>query len=213
MPHRAAHDQVDELRRRVADENQKLRQAQVELEAAKGRADDLSRALTSAYADEDQELVEEYREELQRAEAAVADLEHRVAGAELRAAAVRGELDGFLAESAQALLEEREPLARELAAELSAAVDQVVRANGKYRAERQHIDGLVAKVPGAEPRLDGISTSYAWEPELRALERAYRTNPSADVPAPRWSGRAHIANLNETHRKLREGRREERAIG
>jgi chromosome segregation ATPase len=213
MPPRAAHDQLDELRRRVADENQKLRSAQAELAASTAKVEDCSRRLTDAYAGENAKLAGERRDELQRAEADVADQQHRVAGADLRAERARQELDSFVAANAQALLEEREPLARELAAELTSAVDAVVRARARYDAERQHIDGLVAKVPGAEPRHDSVGTGYNWEAELRALERAYRTNPSADVPAPRWSGRAHLANLNETHRKLREQRREERVIG
>jgi hypothetical protein len=109
------------------------------------------------------------------------------------------------------LREEREPLARELAAELTAAVDAVRRAHAKYVAERTHIDQLVAKVPGAEPRYDSVSTSYAWEPELRALERAFRENQEADVPRPRWFGRGHVQNLNAVHRRLKEQRRKPRA--
>jgi hypothetical protein len=213
VPHKAAHDRVDELRRRVAEESQKLRQAQAELEASTAKVEDCSRRLTDAYASENARLAHERRNELQRAETDAADQEHRVAGAELRAQRARGELDSFIAESAQALLEEREGLARELAAELTAAVDAVVKAHAKYVAERTHVDQLVAKVPGAEPRYDSVSTSYSWEPELRALERAYREVSQADVPSPRWAGRSHIRNLNAVHRRLKEQRGKQPVIG
>jgi DNA repair exonuclease SbcCD ATPase subunit len=213
MPHKAAHDQLDELRRRVAEEGQKLRSAQAELEAAKARVEDRSRALTDAYALENARLAHERRNELQRADADVADLEHRVAGAELRAQRARGELDSFIAENAQALLKEREGLARELAAELTSAVAAVVKARRAYDAERQHIDQLLVKIPGVEPRYDGVSTGYPWEAELKALERAFRENPEADVPAPRWAGRSHIRNLNAVNRRLKEQRGKQPVIG
>lgn len=206
MPRKSAHDQVDELRRRVADEGVKLRQAQAGLEAAKAKVEDCSRRLTDAYASEDAKLAGEGRDELQCAEADVADYQHRASGAEVRADRARGELDSFLAENALVLLEEREPLGRELAAELTAAVAQVMRAHAKYVAERQHVDQLVAKVPDGQPRYDGVSTGYAWESELRALERAFRENPEAEPPRPRWSGRAHVKNMNRVHAKLREQR-------
>jgi hypothetical protein len=213
MPKKTAHDQVDELRRRVADQGVKLRQAQAELEAAKAKVEDCSRRLTAAYASEDAKLAGERRDELQCAEADVADYQHRASGAEVRAERARAELDGFLAENALTLLEEREGLGRELAAELTAAVAQVTRAHARYVAERTHIDQLVAKVPGAQPRYDGVSNSYGWERELKALERAFRENPEAEPPRPRWSGRAYGHNLNSVHRRLREARRSQPVIG
>jgi hypothetical protein len=205
---KSAHDQHDELRRRVADEGMKLRQAQAEFEAAKARVEDCSRALSDAYAAEDGELARERREELQRAEADVVDQQHRVAGAEVRAERARAELGSFGAENAMALLEEREGLGRELAAELTAAVAAVVKAHARYVSERTHVDGLVKMVNGAQPRYDGVSASYGWERELKELERVYRAAPEAEPPRPRWSGRNHQQNLNAIHRKLREGRGE-----
>jgi hypothetical protein len=203
-----AHDRLDELRRRVADEGVKLRQAQAEFEAAKARVEDRSRALSDAYAAEDGDLARERREELQRAEADVVDQQHRVAGAEVRAERARAELGSFGAENAMALLEEREGLGRELAAELTAAVAAVIQAHRKYVSERQHIDGLVAMVNGAQPRYDGVSTGYVWERELKELERGYRAAPEAELPRPRWSGRTHQRNADAVHRRIREGRDE-----
>ena len=205
---KSAHDRHDELRRRVADEGAKLRQAQAEFEAAKARVEDRSRALTDAYALEDSKLAQERRAELQRAEADVLDHQHRVAGAETRAERARAELGSFGAENATALLEEREGLGHELAAELTAAVAAVVKAHARYVSERTHVDGLVKMVHGAQPRYYGVSASYGWERELKELERAYRAAPEAEPPRPRWSGRNHQKNLDAAHRKLREGRGE-----
>jgi hypothetical protein len=210
---KSAHDRHDELRGRVADEGVKLRQAQAEFEAARARVEDRSRALSDAYAAEDAELARERREELQRAEADVVDQQHRVTGAEVRAERARAELASFGAENAMALLEEREGLGRELAAELTAAVAAVIQAHRKYVSERQHVDGLVAMVNGAQPRYDGVSTGYAWERELKELERAWRAFPEAEPPRPRWSGRNQQRNLDAVHRKLREGRGAVEVIG
>jgi hypothetical protein len=205
---KSAHDRHDELRRRVADEGAKLRQAQADFEAAKARVEDRSRALTDAYALEDSKLAQERRAELQRAEADVLDHQHRVAGAEARAERARAELGSFGAENAMALLEEREGLGRELAAELTATVAAVIQAHRRYVSERQHVDGLVAMVHGAQPRYDGVSTSYHWERELKELERAYRAAPDAEPPRPRWSGRTYQRNADAVHRRIREGRDE-----
>ena len=118
-------------------------------------------------------------------------------------------LGAVLGVSAHHLVDRRGQLGRQLAGERLALLEQGLCALGQEPVQL----AAVAKVPGAEPRLDGVSTSYSWEPELRSLERAFRENPEADVPAPRWAGRSHIANLNQVHRRLREGRREERVIG
>jgi hypothetical protein len=214
MPRRkSAHDQLDELRRQVAEEGMKLRRAQAEFEAAKARVEDRSRALTDAYALEDTQLAHERREELKQAEADVLDHQHRVAGAEARAERARAELGSFAAENAMALLEEREGVGRELAAELTAAVAAVIQAHREYVSERQHVDGLVAMVNGARPRYDGVSTGYAWERELKELERAYRAAPEAEPPRPRWSGRTHQRNADAVHRRIREGRGEPEVVG
>jgi hypothetical protein len=206
MPHKAAHDQVDELRRRVADEGVKLRELQEQEARAKAELERVGDTIAAAYATEDPTAVDKARRAKEDVMARVEDLEHRVAGAQLRAERARGELDSFMAENALALLEEREPLARELAAELTAAVAEVKRAHAKYVAERMHVDQLVAKVPGAEPRYDSVATGYSWEPELKALERAFRENPEAEPPRPRWSGRIQRQSRNAVHRQLKEQR-------
>jgi hypothetical protein len=152
---KTAHAELDEHRQRVAAEGMKFREAQSRLEATKAKLEDCSRALTDAYAAEDQKLARERREELKREEAEVVDCQHRVGGAELRARRAREELDAFLAASAGVLLGEREDTAKRVAAELTRAVAEVVRARRAYDAERSHVDDLVSKLPGASPRHDG----------------------------------------------------------
>jgi hypothetical protein len=85
----------------------------------------------------------------------------------------------------------------------------VVETHRAYIAERQHVDRLVSAVPEASTRYDGVPTSYAWEPELKALERACREQSEAEPPRPRWAGVAQRRNLNAVHRRLREKRGQE----
>jgi hypothetical protein len=59
------------------------------------------------------------------------------------------------------------------------------------------IDALVARVPGASPRTDGPPASYAWEPQLRDLERAVRETPEVPALSPRWAGLAHRKQQDE----------------
>jgi DNA repair exonuclease SbcCD ATPase subunit len=208
---KTAHAELDEHRQRVAAEGMKFREAQSRLEATKAKLEDCSRALTDAYAAEDQKLARERREELKRAEAEVVDCQHRVGGAELRARRAREELDAFLAASAGVLLAEREDTAKRVAAELTRAVAEVVRARRAYDAERSHVDDLVSKLPGASPRHDGVAAGYPWEGPLRELERAYRRDSEAPPPRPRWLGRLHRETEDEAHRRLRERRRKKTA--
>jgi hypothetical protein len=204
---KTTHAQLDELRQSVASEGVKVREAQLQLEASKAEVEDRSRALTDAYAAEDQKLARERREDLQRAEAEVLDWQHRVNGAELRAQRIRGGLDTFMAENARALIEERGETASEVAATLTRAVAEVVRARRAYDAERQHVDQLVAQVPGATTRYDGVSTGYSWEAALKELERVYREHPEAEPPRPRWSGMAYRRNMDSVHRQVQARRR------
>jgi chromosome segregation ATPase len=208
---RTAHDQLDELRQRVAGEGMKLREAQARLEAAKAEVEDRSRSLTDAYAAEDAKVARERREELERAEGEVLDAQHRVSGAELRAQRAREELATFMRDHGRDLLAEREQTAREVAAELTEAVAAVVKARRAYIAERQHVDQLVAAVPGASSRVDGVRTGYSWEVELRALERAYRENPEAELPRPRWAGMTYSRQRDAVHQRLKDQRRKPNA--
>jgi hypothetical protein len=206
---RTAHQQLDEYRQAVAAEGMKLREEQAGLEAAKAEVEDRSRSLTDAYALEDAKLARERREELERAEAEAFDAQHRVGGAELRAQRAREELAAFTAENARALIEEREETANAVAARLTRAVAEVVKARRAYEAERQDVDQLVSQASGATTRYDGTPTGYAWERELKALERAYREQSEAEPPRPRWAGVAQRRNLNAVHRRLREKRGQE----
>jgi HD-GYP domain-containing protein (c-di-GMP phosphodiesterase class II) len=208
MPRRKSiHAQLDEKREQVAAATIKKRELEAQIEAAKAKVEEASRLLAAAYALEDERLAKERREKLERAEAEVIDLEHRRSGAELRAQRARQELDEFMADNARALLDERERTAREVADRLTRAVAEAVKARHAYDNERQQIDQLVAQVPGASVRADGVSTGYAWETPLRDLERAYREGPEADVLRPRWSGMTYRQNMDAVHQRLQSQRR------
>jgi chromosome segregation ATPase len=206
---RTAHQELDEHRQRLASEGAKFRELQAQRTRAEAELESLGDAIARAYAREDEGEVAEARKAKEEAAARVEDLGHRTAGAELRAERAREELAAFTAENARGLIEEREGAAREVAAELTRAVAEAVRAHGAYVAERQHVDRLVSAVPEASTRYDGVPTSYAWERELKELERAYREQSEAEAPRPRWAGVAQRRNLNAVHRGLREKRGQE----
>jgi hypothetical protein len=111
-----------------------------------------------------------------------------------------------LAENSGDLLAEREEAANRVAAELTEAVAAVVKARHAYDNERQHVDQLVSRAPGATTRYDGTPASYPWERELKALERAYRENPEAEPPRPRWAGVTHRRNVDAVHSRLQKQR-------
>jgi hypothetical protein len=71
---RSAHAALDELRQDMADERMKARDAEAALEAAKVKVDEADRAVTAAYALEDDKLAAQRRKELQAAEAEVIEL-------------------------------------------------------------------------------------------------------------------------------------------
>jgi hypothetical protein len=203
---RSAHAQLDEHRLRVASEGTRLRELQEQQVQAEAELERIDDTIASAYASEDESEIAEARKANEEAAAKVEDLEHRTAGASLRAARAREALVTFTRNRGRDLLDEREQTAREVAAELTRAVAAVVEAHRAYVAERQHVDHLVSAVPEASTRYDGVPTSYAWERELKELERGYREQNEAEPPRPRWAGVAQRRNLDALHRRLRDER-------
>jgi hypothetical protein len=206
---RSAHQQLDEHRERVASEGTKFRELQEQQAHAEAELERIGNAIARAYASEDEGEIATAREAKEEATARVEDLAHRTAGASLRAERAREELAAFTRDHARALLDEREQTANEVAAELTRTVAAVVEAHRAYVGERQQVDQLVSAVPEASTRYDGVPSSYAWERELRELERAYREAHEAEPPHPRWAGVAQRRNLNAVHRRLREKRGQE----
>jgi hypothetical protein len=203
MPRKqSAHARLDALRQRVATEGMKQRDAAALLEASKAKVEDAASALTNAYAAEDAKLVQQRRKELEQAEAEVLEAQHRVNGAELRAQQAKQELDEFTRDNARSVLDEREQTARAVAADLTRKVHEVVKAHKAYTAERQHVDQLVAAVPGASVRADGVPSGYAWQDALRTLERVVGEHPEAELPRPRWLSVSHREHQDEVHRRL-----------
>jgi hypothetical protein len=201
------HAQLDQHRQRVAAEGMNLRELQEQQARAKAELERIGDTIAAAYASEDGAVIAKARKAKEEAMGRVEDLEHHVAGAELRARRAREELQTFTAEHARELLEEREPVAREAATALTSAVAEVVKARARYDDERSHIDELVSQVPDASTRFDGVPTSYAWADALRELERAYKQAPEAPVPRPRWAGQHYRQNMNAVHQRLQQQRR------
>jgi hypothetical protein len=92
---KTAHAELDELRQDMADERMKARDAGVALDAARVRVDETDRAVTAAYALEDDKLAAQRRKQFQAAEAEVIDLQRRVDAAGLRVQHAQQQLDEF----------------------------------------------------------------------------------------------------------------------
>jgi DNA repair exonuclease SbcCD ATPase subunit len=199
---KSAHAQLDEHRQRVASESMRLRELQEQQARARAELERIGDGIASAYASEDADAIAKARQAKEDAMARVEDLEHHVAGVKLRAQQAKRELDEFMAANSRDLLDEREETAREVATELTEAVARAVKAARAYEAERQHLDQLVARIPGAQPRLDGVPTAFHWQDVLRELDRAYREHPEAEPPRPRWFGMTYRRHEDETHRRL-----------
>jgi hypothetical protein len=101
---RSAHAEPDGLRHDVAHERIKARDAGVGLGAAKVKVDEADRAVTAAYALENDELAGQRRKELQAAEAEVIELQRRVDAAGLRVQRAQQQVDAFTRERARDLL-------------------------------------------------------------------------------------------------------------
>ena len=151
MPRKpTAHAQLDQLRKDAAAERVKARDLDAQLDAAKLEVESASGAVADAYALEDDKLAARRREELHNAEAEVIDLGHRVAAAGLRVQRAQQQLDEFAHERARDLLAEREPKARTVAAELTAAGHELLRLHRAYLAERWRL--ISWSPPHREPR-------------------------------------------------------------
>jgi DNA repair exonuclease SbcCD ATPase subunit len=204
---RTAHQELAEHRQRVADEGTKFRELQEQRAQAEAELERIGDAIAAAYASEDEDAIAGARKAKEEATARVEDLEHRTAGASLRAQRTREELAAFMREHARDLLDEREQTGREVAAELTRAVAAVVETHRAYIAERQHVDQLVSAVPEASTRHDGVSTSYPWADALRELERVYRERPEAEPPRPRWAGMTYSRQRDAVHQRVKDQRR------
>jgi len=215
---KTAHAELDELRQEAAGERMKQRHLEAQLEAGKAKMEEASNAITAAYEVEDKRAVETARQELQSAEADVADLSHRVGAAGRRVVRAQGEADAFTQTYARDLLAEREEPARTVAAELTASVHETLRLARAYRTERQAQDQLVAAVPRATPRADGPEGSHPWEPALGQLARAWQQTPELEPPLPRWQGleqraqQDHIGRREKLRRKRKLTSEEEQEL-
>jgi hypothetical protein len=201
MPRKpTAHATRDQLQQEALVERVKARDIEAELEAAKAEVDAASHAVTDGYAREDERAVAQARKAGEAAAAKLRDLQHRVDGAALRIERAQRALDEFTRDNAEALLEEHAEGDRELALRLTRVGNEVVQLHRAYLARRMEVDALVAAIPGASPRTDGPPASYAWERQIKDLERAIRETPEVDPPLPRWHGLRHQQHTDAVHR-------------
>jgi hypothetical protein len=204
---RSTHAELDLLRQQAAAERVRHRELQAEMEAAKLAVEQAGAAIAEGYAAEDQRSVAVSRKAEEAAVAKVKDLQHRLTGAETRVDRAQREADTFTEEHASDLLEERAADARELALNLTRAGHELVRLHRAYLALRTDVDALVGAVPNAVPRADGPPPSYAWERQLKDLERAMLETPEVAPALPRWSGLEERQQHDRTHRLLQLRRR------
>lgn len=199
---KSAHTTLDELRQAAGAERMKQRDHEAKLDAAKLEVERAGQAVTDAYAADDATLAAQRRKELQAAEGAVLDLQHRVDAAGLRVERAQQQLDEFQRERARDLLEERVAEAREVALKLTRGGHDLVRLHRAYGAMRTDIDSLVRAVPDAVVRNDGPPPSHPWERQLRDLERVVRESPEVEPPLPRWAGLKDREQRDRTNRLL-----------
>jgi hypothetical protein len=203
-----ARAELDGLRQEYAREHARVREFEAEVEAAKAELEEAGRAVTDAYAAEDDKAVREAREREQAAVEKLGDLEHRLAGAAVRAERAGQRLDAFQTERAEDLLGEAEDAARETTSTLQRAATQTVRAFRQYRADRQRIQELVNRIEPGAGQVNGPPSNCAWERELADLERGLKRGDDLEAPLPRWHGKTWRRQENVVAKRLRSERRE-----
>lgn len=202
MPRKpTAHATRDQLRQTAVAERVKARELEAQLDVAKAEVNAASQAITDGYAVEDEGAVARAREAEQQAVAKVRELQQRVEGASLRVLSAQQALDDFTRDNAKALLEEHAQGDRELALRLTRAGHELVQLHCAYLARRAEVDALVAVIPGASPRTDGPPAAYAWERQIKDLERAIREAPEVGPPLPRWLGMHDRQRQDAVHRR------------
>jgi hypothetical protein len=114
MPRRSAQAELDGLRQELlAQENVRVREFEAEVAAAKAEVEEAGRAVTDSYAAENEKAMREARKRERAAVEKLEDLQHRLAGAVIRAERAGQRVDAFQTERAEDLLGEAEDAARE----------------------------------------------------------------------------------------------------
>lgn len=203
---RSAHAELDQVGQEYVQEQARVREFQVELEAARAEVEGASRAITDGYAAEDEQAVREARKREQSAVEKLEDLRHRLDGAVIRTERAGQRVDAFQTERAGDLLSEAEDAARETTLKLRRAAHETVRGFRQYKADRQRIQELVNRVEPGAGQVNGPPPSCAWERELHELERALRGGSELEPPLPRWYGRTWRRQEDEVAKRLRSER-------
>jgi Fic family protein len=189
-------------------EHARVHELEVELEQATLAVEEAGRTITDGYAAEDEQAVREARKRERAAVEKLEDLEHRLAGAAIRAERAGERVDVFQTERAGDLLSEAEDAARDTTADLRRAVQETVRIRRQYKQDRTAIQQLVNRIEPGAGQVNGPPSSCAWERELADLERGLKRGDDLEPPLPRWHGKVWRRQEDEAARRLRSERRE-----
>jgi hypothetical protein len=189
-------------------EHARVHELEVELEQATLAVEEAGRTITDGYAAEDEQAVREARKRERAAVEKLEDLEHRLAGAAIRAERAGERVDAFQTERAGDLLSEAEDAARDTTADLRRAVQETVRIRRQYKQDRTAIQQLVNRIEPGAGQVNGPLSSCAWERELADLERGLKRGDDLEPPLPRWHGKVWRQQEDEAARRLRSERRE-----
>jgi hypothetical protein len=204
MPRRSAQAELDGLRQELlAQENVRVREFEAEVAAAKAEVEEAGRAVTDSYAAENEKAMREARKRERAAVEKLEDLQHRLAGAVIRAERAGQRVDAFQTERAEDLLGEAEDAARETTLNLQRAAQETVRFWRQYRQDREAIQRLVNRAAPGAGQVNGPPSTCGWEAELHELERALKRGDDLAPPLARWLGRDWRRQEDETARRLR----------
>lgn len=207
MPRKtSATAELERLQTAVADLRVEAAAAQAKADALARRVDEAKEKRVSAYAADDEAAAAEAFRELEALRRQHDEAEAKAEGLRRRLEHFQGAVAGFRAEHGRALLQEREPAAREVTSQLNAAVHEALRLDRAYVAERQAQDQLVSAIHGAVPRSDGPPPEHAWESALNDLQRTVAQHPELEPPVPRWLGVRERERTDALHRQLRDRR-------
>jgi Fic family protein len=189
-------------------EHARVHELEVELEQATLAVEEAGLTITDGYAAEDEQAVREARKRERAAVEKLEDLEHRLAGAAIRAERAGERVDVFQTERAGDLLSEAEDAARDTTADLRRAVQETVRIRRQYKQDRTAIQQLVNRIEPGAGQVNGPPSSCAWERELADLERGLKRGDDLEPPLPRWHGKVWRRQEDEAARRLRSERPE-----
>jgi hypothetical protein len=170
MKQRSPHSvKLDILRKAVADQRHLLRECHADLDAANLAVDDLGDSIREAYTKNDEALAKKLRKSQAAAEERAKDAGYRLDAQTVVAERAEHERDRFIAASADGLLKELEPEAREVTQNLRRHAECLVAADKQWHDLQNQVNQLliakglqpVGNAP-ADHQLASIAKSLEW---------------------------------------------------